>query len=179
MLGLDVVLLDEHDQPVPTGEVGQVCVRGPLVRDGYLDEPEATAEALRGGWLHTGDLGVLDADGILSLVDRAKDMIVSGGFNVYPREVEDVLATHPSVAAAAVVGVPDPDWGEAVAAYVVAAPGATVDEAELRALVRARKGAVHTPKAVHVVEALPLTAVGKPDKKALRARHWGEGRSIN
>jgi fatty-acyl-CoA synthase len=93
--------------------------------------------------------------------------------------VEDILATHASVAAAAVIGIPDPDWGEAVVAYVVAAPGAAVDEAELRALVRSRKGAVHTPKAVHVIDALPLTAVGKPDKKALRARHWGDGRSIS
>ena len=176
LAGLRVSLLDQAGRPVEAGAVGEVCVQGPLLMDGYLDEPEATREALRGGWLHTGDLAVADADGYLTLVDRAKDMIVSGGFNVYPREVEDILAAHPTVAAAAVIGVPDDDWGEAVAAYVVAAPGAEVDVEDLRDLVRSRKGPVHTPKAVHVVDALPLTPVGKPDKKALRARHWSGAR---
>jgi fatty-acyl-CoA synthase len=148
--------------------------------DGYIDQPDATEEALRGGWLHTGDLGVIDQEGYLTLVDRAKDLIVTGGFNVYPREVEDILAGHPSVAAAAVIGVPDDDWGEAVAAYVVASRGGVVDADELCDLVRARKGPVHTPKSIHVVDALPLTPVGKPDKKALRARHWtATGRSIH
>ena len=172
LAGLRVALLDSEDQEVEPGRIGEVCVRGPLLMDGYIDQPDATAEALRGGWLHTGDLGVIDKDGYLTLVDRAKDMIVTGGFNVYPREVEDILAGHPSVAAAAVIGVPDDDWGEAVAAYVVPSPGGVVDEDELRGLVRARKGPVHTPKSIHVVDALPLTPVGKPDKKALRARHW-------
>jgi fatty-acyl-CoA synthase len=175
LAGLQVSLLDPAGQPVGPGAIGEVCVQGPLVMDGYLDEPEATAEALRDGWLHTGDLAVVDADGYLTLVDRAKDMIVTGGFNVYPREVEDILATDPTVAAAAVIGVPDDDWGEAVAAYVVAAPGADVDVEGLRALVRSTKGPVHTPKAVYLVDALPLTPVGKPDKKALRARHWSAG----
>jgi fatty-acyl-CoA synthase len=180
LAGLEVVLLDPDGQPVAPGAVGEVCVRGPLVMDGYLDQPEATAEALRYGWLHTGDLGVADPDGYLTLVDRAKDMIVTGGFNVYPREVEDVLASHPTVAAAAVIGVPDDDWGEAVAAYVVPAPGARVDPAELVALVRRLKGPVQAPKLVEVVEELPLTAIGKPDKKALRARHWSEtGRAVH
>jgi fatty-acyl-CoA synthase len=172
LAGLDVALLDEDGNVVPAGSVGEVCVRGPLLMDGYIDEPEATEEAMRFGWLHTGDLGVFDDDGFLTLVDRAKDMIVSGGFNVYPREVEDVLATDPSVAASAVIGVPDADWGEAVAAYVVAAPGASIDEVALRDLVRSRKGPVHAPKQIHVVDALPLTGIGKPDKKVLRAKHW-------
>jgi fatty-acyl-CoA synthase len=180
LAGLEVRLLDASGAPVAAGAAGEVCVRGPLVMDGYLDQPGATEEALRGGWLHTGDLAVADADGYLTLVDRVKDMIVTGGFNVYPREVEDVLATHPGVAAAAVIGVPDDEWGEAVTAYVVTAPGASVDADALRALVRATKGPVHTPKAVHLVDDLPLTPVGKPDKKALRARHWADtGRAVH
>jgi fatty-acyl-CoA synthase len=180
LAGLEVALLDPDGHEVAPGAIGEVCVRGPLVMDGYIDEPEATAEALRHGWLHTGDLGVADGDGYLTLVDRAKDMIVSGGFNVYPREVEDVLASDPTVAVAAVIGVPDDDWGEAVAAYVVPAPGAVVDPDHLRAMVRSAKGPVHTPKQIHVVEAIPVTAIGKPDKKALRAQHWpDQGRGIH
>jgi len=172
LAGLEVALLDPDGREVAPGAVGEVCVRGPLVMDGYIDEPEATAEALRHGWLHTGDLGVADGDGYLTLVDRAKDMIVTGGFNVYPREVEDVLAADPTVAAAAVIGVPDDDWGEAVAAYVVPSPDAAVDPEALRSMVRSAKGPVHTPKQIYVVDALPVTAIGKPDKKALRAAHW-------
>jgi fatty-acyl-CoA synthase len=121
-----------------------------------------------------------DADGFWHIVDRTKDMIVSGGFNVFPREIEDVLTTHPAVAAAAVIGVPDEKWGEAVKAVVVARPDQTIDADELIALVRDRKGPVYAPKSVDVVDALPLTPVGKPDKPTLRRRYWGDtARRVN
>jgi fatty-acyl-CoA synthase len=165
-------LLGEDGQPVPRGEPGEICVQGPLVCNGYWKLPEETEKAFAGGWLHTGDVAREDEQGFWTIVDRTKDMIVSGGFNVFPREVEDVLSGHPSVAAVAVIGVPDDRWGEAVKAVVVARPGATVDEAELIALVRDRKGPVHAPKTVDVVDAIPLTPVGKPDKPALRERYW-------
>ena len=140
---------------------------------GYWNKPEESAKALRHGWLYTGDLARADADGFLYIVDRSKDMIISGGFNVYPREVEDVLTQHPAVSAAAVIGVPDGKWGEAVKAVVVLRAGAQVEAEELIALVRAHKGAVQAPKTVDFVDSLPLTGLGKPDKKALRARYWG------
>ena len=126
------------------------------------------------------DMAVRDAEGFLTIVDRKKDMIVSGGFNVFPREIEDVLATHPAVSIAAVIGVPDEKWGEAVKAVVVPRPGETIDVEALKGLVKERKGPIYAPKSVDVVEALPLTAVGKPDKKVLRARYWGgSGRGVH
>jgi fatty-acyl-CoA synthase len=177
---LDTVLLDEDGNRVSVGEPGEICVRWPLVMRGYHNDPEQTAQALRGGWLHTGDIARADADGYLTIVDRTKDVIISGGFNVYPREVEDVLTGHPDVSAAAVIGVPDPGWGESVKAVVVRRPGARVDAARLIALVRERKGAVYAPKTVDFVESIPLTGVGKPDKKALRAAYWpADGRQVN
>jgi fatty-acyl-CoA synthase len=140
---------------------------------GYWKQPELTEAAFRGGWLRTGDMAMRDEHGFLSIVDRKKDMIVSGGFNVFPREIEDVLAAHPAVSSVAVIGVPDERWGEAVKALVVPKPGAVLDAAELVALVRDRKGPVYTPKSIELLEALPLTPVGKADKKVLRARYWG------
>jgi len=142
---------------------------------GYLNRPDETAAAFAGGWLHTGDIAYKDADGLYYIVDRKKDMVISGGFNVYPKEVEDVIAAHPAVAAAAVIGVPDPKWGEAVMAYVQLRPGATLEPEAVSALVREAKGAVAAPKRVAFVPALPLTALGKVDKKALRATHWTDG----
>ncbi|HEY2676064.1 MAG TPA: long-chain fatty acid--CoA ligase, partial [Steroidobacteraceae bacterium] len=156
-------------------EVGEICVRGTFVMKEYWKRPEETAKAFEGGWLHTGDMGRFDTKGRLHIVDRKKDMIISGGFNVYPSEIEAVLAEHAAVASCAVVGVPDADWGEAVTAVVIARAGQTIDAAELQALVRARKGAVHAPKRVVVADALPLTPVGKIDKKALRASLAGKG----
>ncbi len=164
-------LLGDDGQPVADGQPGEICVRGALVCDGYLGQPEATAEAFAGGWLHTGDVAVHDGDGFWRIVDRKKDMIVSGGFNVYPREVEDAIASHPGVAAVAVVGVPDARWGEAVKAVVVLRPGHAVSADELIALVRERKGPVQAPKSIDFVDAIPLSPLGKPDKKALRARY--------
>jgi fatty-acyl-CoA synthase len=162
-----VRLLDSDGHEVLDGEPGELCVRGPLLMSGYLDKPDETAEALRGGWLHTGDIAVRDSDGFLRLVDRAKDMVITGGFNVYSRAVEEVLEEHPAVAMASVFGIPDDRWGEIVAAVVVLRDkNATV--AELIAHVRQRKGPVQTPKRLEILDRIPLTAVGKPDKKELR-----------
>lgn len=163
-----VALLDDDNREVSEGTPGEICVRGPLMMSGYLNKPEETAAAFAGDWLHTGDVAVRSPDGFLRIVDRKKDMIVTGGFNVYAREVEDVLVEHPLVRQASVIGVPDPKWGEAVKAVVVLEPGTTVPAEDLIALVRERKGSVQAPKTVVFIDALPLSAVGKPDKKALR-----------
>jgi fatty-acyl-CoA synthase len=175
-----VRLLDDAGHEVPVGEVGEICVRGPLVMKGYWNKPEETARALRNGWLYTGDLARRDEDGFLYIVDRSKDMIISGGFNVYPREIEDVLTRHPAVAAAGVIGVPDDKWGEAVKAIVVLRAGQRVSAEALIALVREAKGAVYAPKSVEFADSLPVTGLGKPDKKALRARYWaGQDRAVH
>lgn len=171
MSGVQLQLLDDSGQAVPEGTVGEICLRGPLVAHGYFGRPEETAAAWRHGWLYTGDLARRDADGFLYIVDRSKDMVISGGFNVFPREVEDLISQHPGVAAVAVIGVPDAKWGEAVKAVVVLRPGAQADAATLMALVRQHKGAVYTPKTVEFVDQLPVTPLGKPDKKALRERY--------
>lgn len=171
----EVRLLDEAGQSVPQGEAGEICVRAPQMMNGYWQRDELTRETTAGGWLHTGDIARMDERGFLFIVDRKKDMIVSGGFNVYPREVEDVLTSDPSVASAAVIGVPDAKWGETVLAVVVARPGAVIDADALAQLVKQRKGVQHAPKRVEVVDALPLTALGKIDKQALRAPHWPSG----
>jgi fatty-acyl-CoA synthase len=177
---LHVALLGEDGNPVPRGEPGEICVQGPLVMRGYWNKPEQTAEAMAGGWLHTGDIAREDDEGFFTIVDRKKDMIVSGGFNVFPREVEDVLSSHPAVGAVAVIGVPDEKWGEAVKAVVVLRPDATVEPAELIAMVKDRKGALQAPKSVDFVDAIPLSPLGKPDKKALRATYWeASGRLVN
>lgn len=169
-----VALLDDQCQPVADGEPGEICVQGPLLMGGYLNKPEETAAAFEGGWLHTGDVAIRNpADGFLRIVDRKKDMIVTGGFNVFAREVEDVLASHPAVLRAAVIGVPDPRWGEAVKAVIVKSPTAEVSAEELIALVKAEKGSHQAPKTVDFVDEIPLSPVGKPDKKALRARYPG------
>lgn len=164
----------------PCGEAGEICLRSPCVMDGYWRQPDLTVDALRDGWLHTGDMAVRDELGYVTIVDRKKDMVVSGGFNVYPREVEDVLTAHPAVAAAAVIGVPDPKWGEAVKAVVVLRPNAPATDRELIAWVRDRKGALCAPKSVDWADSIPTTPVGKPDKAALRARYWSaEDRSVH
>ncbi|MGE0621250.1 MAG: AMP-binding protein [Pseudomonadales bacterium] len=168
---VDVALLDDECREVPDGEPGEICVRGALVMDGYLNREAQNREALAGGWLHTGDVAVKDPDGFLRIVDRKKDMIVTGGFNVFPSEVENVIASHPAVAQVAVFGVPDQKWGEAVTAAVVLRPGATAKAEELIALVREHKGSVQAPKSVRFIDRIPLTAVGKPDKKALKAHY--------
>ncbi|ROZ68734.1 AMP-binding protein [Ramlibacter sp. WS9] len=170
MFGAQLKLLDDAGREVTGDEVGEICLRGPLVTHGYIDNPEETAQAWRDGWLYTGDRARRDADGFLYIVDRSKDMVITGGFNVYPREVEDAIAGHAGVQAVAVFGLPDPKWGEAVTAAVVRRPGVVVDAAELIALVKERKGPVYAPKAIHFIDQLPVTGLGKLDKKALRAQ---------
>lgn len=163
-----VKLLDDDNREVPQGEPGEICCQGPLVMEGYLDNPEQTEEAFAGGWLHTGDVAIRDEDGFLHIMDRKKDMIITGGFNVYPREIEDVILEEDSVVDVSVVGIPDPKWGEKVVAYVIPAKGATIDEAAITARVREKKGAVQAPKAILIGEQMPLSPLGKPDKKTVR-----------
>ncbi len=166
-------LVDDDGRDVDPGEPGEVIARSLNMMSGYLDNPEATASAIRGGWLHTGDIARISKSGLLTIVDRKKDMIVSGGFNVYPREVEDALFEHPSVKHVAVIGVPHPKWGEEVKAIVVLHADASASEAELIDFVKTRKGSLMTPKSVEFWDAIPLTNLGKLDKKAIRSRFWG------
>jgi len=178
--GVRVEIHDDEGQLVPEDVPGEICVQGPSVMLGYWKQPELTAAALDDGWLRTGDVAMRDAEGYLYIVDRKKDMIVSGGFNIFPREIEDVLTMHPAVSNVAVIAVPDPKWGEAVKALVVTRPGATVSAEEVVQLVRDKKGPVYAPKSVEFLDALPLTPVGKADKKALRARYWaGQTRNVH
>ncbi len=174
MFTVQVSIRDDDDNPLPVGEVGEICSHQLGQMLGYLD-PERNAETLRGGWVHTGDIGRLDEDGYLYLVDRKKDMVVSGGFNVFPRQVEDVLCTHPTVAQAAVIGVPHDKWGEAVLAVVVTRSGEIADgtlEQELIDHVKRSLGSVPAPKQVLFTDTLPLNPAGKVDKKALRKPYW-------
>ncbi|MBR1194956.1 AMP-binding protein [Bradyrhizobium sp. AUGA SZCCT0240] len=168
----EVKVLDDNDQEVATGEAGEICVRGPHAMTEYWKQPEQTAETLKNGWLHTGDIARKDERGYLFILDRKKDMIVSGGFNIFPREVEDVLSQHADVAMVAVVGVPDDKWGEAVTAVVVAREGAKPNADELINLVKTKKGSAHAPKHIQFVKELPMTGVGKVDKKVLKAGFW-------
>ncbi|HEY1974763.1 MAG TPA: AMP-binding protein [Pseudonocardia sp.] len=178
--GARVEVLGDDGEPVRAGSVGEICIRSRAVMSGYWKRPAETADALRGGWLHTGDMAYRDAGGYFHIVDRLKDMVVSGGFNIYPSEIENVLTEDPSVATAAVIGVPDPKWGEALKAFVTVRPGHTVDIEALIAGVKTRKGSHCAPKSVEIVDQLPLTNVGKIDKKALRARYWqGFERAVN
>ena len=164
---MEVRILDDEDAEVPTGEVGEICCRSPLVMRGYWRAPEQTEETMRGGWLHTGDLGRVDEDGYLYVVDRKKDLIIRGGFNVFPRDVEEALLEHPSVEGAAVVGRQDPTCGEEGVAFV--ALSHDVEPADLVAWAKQRIGGYKYPREVHVVPTLPLTPIGKVDRKALRA----------
>ncbi|MCW2608107.1 MAG: hypothetical protein JWO60_2800, partial [Frankiales bacterium] len=167
--GVTVRIEGPQGEVLPAGQDGEICVRGPVLMQGYWNAPEATAETVRDGWLHTGDIGHVDDDGYLFVVDRKKDLVIRGGFNVYPRDVEDVLLAHPAVATAAVVGRPDPRVGEEVVAFVQLAPGATVTPEELVAHSREHISAAKYPREVRVVDAVPLTSVFKTDRKALRA----------
>ncbi len=160
------VRIDGTTEP---GVDGEICVRGPVLMQGYWHSPEATEFAVRDGWLHTGDVGRLDADGYLYVVDRIKDLIIRGGFNVYPRDVEDVLLGHPQVLATAVVGRPDPTLGEEVVAFVQLAPGCDATPGDLVAYTKQHLAAYKYPREVRVVDAIPLTSVLKTDRKKLRA----------
>jgi long-chain acyl-CoA synthetase len=165
---VEVAVADADDTALPTGETGEVLVRGETVMAGYWDDPEATAAALRGGWLHTGDLGAFDDDGFLTLKDRSKDLIISGASNIYPREVEEVLVRHDGVAEASVVGRPDREWGEIVVAFVVPEPGLEVSADSLDALCLQSLARFKRPKRYVFVDALPKNNYGKVLKTDLR-----------
>jgi long-chain acyl-CoA synthetase len=174
--GCEVRIVDGQGQPVPPGTVGEITVRGPGVMLGYWNKPAETACALRDGWLYTGDGAWMNDSGYLHVVDRLKDMIISGGENVYSAEVEAALMLHPAVASCAVIGVPSEQWGEAVHAVVVLRPGCQADEQALRAHCRTRLAGYKCPKAVDFMAALPLSAAGKVMKNRLREPFW-QGRS--
>ncbi|MFZ4121646.1 MAG: long-chain-fatty-acid--CoA ligase [Caulobacterales bacterium] len=174
--GIDVKLVDANGQEVPLGQVGEIVIRAPVNMKGYWNKPEATAETIRNSWLHTGDAAYQDSDGYFFIYDRVKDMIVSGGENVYPAEVENAIFGHPQVADVAVIGVPDEKWGEAVKAIVVAKPGQTVDAESVIAWARERIAAYKAPKSVDVVETIPRNPSGKILRRELRAPYW-EGKT--
>ncbi|MFV0298127.1 MAG: AMP-binding protein [Hyphomicrobiaceae bacterium] len=174
-----VIITDDNNEPLPTGQSGEICVGGDIVMKGYYKQPDKTAETIIDGWLHTGDIGHLDHDGYLHITDRKKDMIISGGFNVYPSELEQVIWGHPAVQDCAVIGVPDDKWGEAVKAVVELKPGMAVEANELIALCRERLGGVKTPKTVDFMELLPRSPNGKVLKKDIRSKYWEKsGRTI-
>ena len=169
----EVVVVDERDQPVPSGTIGEVVVRGPMVMQGYWKQPELTARTIRNGWMHTGDAGYLDEEGFLFIVDRVKDMIISGGENIYSVEVEAAIYAHPAVAMCAVVGIPNEQWGEAVHAVVVPKPGQTVMEDELIEFCRSQIARYKCPRSVSLrTEPLPISGAGKILKNELRAPFW-------
>ena len=166
---VELRIVDENDNPLPSGEIGEVIARGPNVMVGYYNMPEETKAALRNGWLYTGDMGRLDEDGYLYIVERKKDLIIRGGFNIYPRDIEEVLMTHPAVMEAAVVGVPSERMGEEVKAYVVTRPPVSAEE--LMAYSRERLANYKTPSQIEFIDVLPRNGIGKIDKKELRKRH--------
>ena len=166
--GFTVKILDQEHQEMALGELGEICVRGPNVMRGYYRLPDLTAETVRDGWLHTGDIGRMDADGNVYVVDRKKDMIIRGGLNVYPRDIEEVLFKHPAVAEAAVIGRPDSDYGEEVIAFVVLRAGARASEADILAFCGERLAKYKTPKQVIFTGSLPKSGVGKVMRRELR-----------
>jgi acyl-CoA synthetase (AMP-forming)/AMP-acid ligase II len=180
-LGVEVAILDNKDVECPRGEVGEICARGPNVMLGYWGMEEATAETLRNGWLHTGDLGYMDKDGFVFIVDRAKDMVITGGENVFSVEVENAIYTHPAVQECAVVGIPHDEWGEMVHAIVVLHEGHTLNEDELLAHCRERIAGYKIPRSIEFrEESLPISGAGKILKNELRQPYWeGQGRGVN
>ena len=169
--GQQVAIMDPEGRLLPVGERGEVVIKGANLMVGYLNRPEATAATLKDGWLHTGDVGILDEDGYLRLVDRIKDMIIRGGENLYPKEIESVLLSHPDLMEAAVIGAADPTYGEVPVAYVAPYPGRSVDVDELLELCRANLTRVKVPVTITVRESLPKNPIGKLDKPTLRAQH--------
>jgi fatty-acyl-CoA synthase len=172
MTPVQVRIVDENDNGLPAGEVGEVIVRGNQVMEGYLKKAEVTSKTLKGGWLHTGDLAKMDEEGFLYIVDRKKDMIISGGFNIFPREIEDALHEHPAVKDVSVIGVPHEKWGEEVKAIVVLHKDKRATAEELIKFVKKKKGSLVCPKTVDFGEAIPMTNLGKHDKKVIREKYW-------
>ncbi len=166
--GVEMTILDDKDQPLPEGERGEICIRGHNIMKGYWKRPDATKETIRNGWFHSGDIGVRDADGSYRIVDRKKDMIIRGGFNVYPREVEEVLYGHEAIVEAAVIGVPHESHGEEVKAVVVLGSGKTLEADELIAYTREQLAAYKYPRLVEFVAELPKGPTGKILKRELR-----------
>jgi acyl-CoA synthetase (AMP-forming)/AMP-acid ligase II len=169
---VEVKIFDSQDKELPPGEMGEIVTRSDLVMKGYWRNPEATAETLKNGWLHTGDMGYMDEKGYLFIMDRSKDMIISGGENIYPREIEEVLVRHSAVGEVAVVGVPDPKWGEAVKAVVATAPGQSATEEELISFCKDNIASFKKPKSIDFVDELPKNNYGKILKRELRAKYW-------
>ena len=168
---MEVRIVDEEDRELAPGEVGEIVCRGEAVMKGYLNQPEETAETLRNGWLHTGDIGTMDEKGYVYILDRSKDMVISGGVNIYPREVEDVILLHPAVHEVAVIGVPDEYWGEAVKAVVTLKPGKTLTQDELLDFCKEHLASFKKPKTVDFVDAIPKNPYGKVLKRELRDQY--------
>jgi acyl-CoA synthetase (AMP-forming)/AMP-acid ligase II len=180
VFGTEVRIVNENNEGVPAGELGEIVARGDQVMRGYWNLPEATASALKNGWLHTGDIGMKDNNGYIFIMDRIKDMIVSGGENVYPREIEEVLFTHPGIADATVIGVPSQKWGEDVKAIVVRKPDTELTEAEIIAFCGERLAGFKRPRSVDFIDALPKNPSGKVLKRELREPYWGDkSRRVN
>jgi long-chain acyl-CoA synthetase len=174
IFGVEIKCVDENDNEVPRGERGEIVVRGHNVMKGYYKNPEATAEAMRNGWFHTGDIGVIDEEGYLSIVDRKKEMILRGGYNIYPRELEEVIMTHPAVSLCAVIGVPDERLGEEVKAYVVKKPGAQLTEEEFIEWCKTQFAANKYPRYVEFRDSLPIGGTGKILKRLLKEELTGK-----
>jgi acyl-CoA synthetase (AMP-forming)/AMP-acid ligase II len=172
--GQRIRIIDANGAQLPTGVDGEVLIAGPNVMRGYLGRPEDTARVIVEGWLHTGDIGHLDADGYLTLAGRSKDMIIRGGENIYPKEIEDVLASDPTVLEVAVIGVPDDKWGEVVAAYVQPRDGHTINPDALHALCERKLAGYKRPTTITIIDAIPKNPVGKTNKAPLRALHLEE-----
>lgn len=170
-MGVEVRIVDEHDQDVPAGHSGEIIVRGAAVMQGYWKRPEITAEVLRGGWMHTGDIGAFDAEGFVYILDRKKDMIKSGGENVYSPEVESMLMSHPAVLEAAVIGVPHPKWGETIRAVIALRPGMNLTEGELVSWSRERLTHFKCPTSAVFLDTLPKGGTGKVQKTVLREKY--------
>ncbi|MDP7252125.1 MAG: AMP-binding protein, partial [Planctomycetota bacterium] len=169
---VEVRIFDQDDNELPPNEMGEIVTRSDLVMKGYWRNPEATAETLRNGWLHTGDMGYMDELGYVFIMDRSKDMIISGGENIYPREIEEVIVQHPAVREVAVIGVPDPAWGEAIKAVVSLVPGEEVTEEQLIDFCRDHIASYKKPKSVDFVNEIPKNNNGKIVKKELREKYW-------
>jgi len=169
---VEVEIVDDDDRRLGTGEVGEIVTRSELVMKGYWRDPDASKHSLRGGWLHTGDVGCLDEDGYLFLMDRSHDMIISGGENIYPREIEEVLVRHPAVREVAVIGIPDEEWGEAVKAVVSTVDGGEVTAEELIEFCRDHIASYKKPRSVDFVDELPRNNYGKIVKRELREAYW-------